>query len=197
MPAIDEDVPVELNISLEKLRDILVKAREFDLEDFPDEPEPGEDPVSLEDRETLLDAGDDPTEIELRELIEDLNDDEVVDLIAITWIGRGDFDPGDLAGARALSQQAHRQLPDGHAHLARLHHRRRRRSGLADRKSGITARFVHRPRHRSDDGGFWRYSNIRTLRATSPAFIARKASLISPRRPRREIIESRSRRPWR
>jgi Protein of unknown function (DUF3775) len=107
MPAIDEDVPVELNISLEKLRDILVKAREFDLEDFPDEPEPGEDPVSLEDRETLLDAGDDPTEIELRELIEDLNDDEVVDLIAITWIGRGDFDPGDLAGARALARERH------------------------------------------------------------------------------------------
>jgi CHAT domain-containing protein len=37
--------------------------------------------------------------------------------------------------------------------------------------------------------------NIRTVRATSPAFIARNASLISSRRPRRLIIESRSRRP--
>jgi len=40
-------------------------------------------------------------------------------------------------------------------------------------------------------------SNIRTVRATSPAFIARKASLTSSRRPRRVIISSSFSRPCR
>ena len=39
------------------------------------------------------------------------------------------------------------------------------------------------------------YSNISTVRATSPAFIARKASFTSSRRPRRVIISSRRSRP--
>jgi hypothetical protein len=39
------------------------------------------------------------------------------------------------------------------------------------------------------------YSNIRTVRATSPAFIARNASLTSSSLPRRVIMSSRSRRP--
>lgn len=40
-------------------------------------------------------------------------------------------------------------------------------------------------------------SNVSTVRATSPAFIARKASLMSSRRPRRVTISSSSNRPWR
>ena len=39
------------------------------------------------------------------------------------------------------------------------------------------------------------HSNIRTVRATSPAFIARKASLTSSSLPRRLIMSSRLRRP--
>ena len=108
MPEIEDDPAVELTISLEKLQDILLKAREFDLEEFPDEPDPGSDPDSLADRETLLDDGADPTEAELRELIDDLNEDEIVDLLAIVWIGRGDFDAAGLADARALARERHR-----------------------------------------------------------------------------------------
>lgn len=40
-------------------------------------------------------------------------------------------------------------------------------------------------------------SNSSTVRATSPAFMARKASFTSSRRPVRVIISSRRRRPWR
>jgi uncharacterized protein DUF3775 len=39
---------------------------------------------------------DDLSDEELRELIEDLNVDESADLVAITWIGRGDFDAEDF-----------------------------------------------------------------------------------------------------
>ena len=107
-PVIDEgDEPAELNIGLDKVQDIVLKARAFDLEDFPDEPDPGSDSDAAENREDRLDEGDDPTEAELRELIDDLNDDEVVDLIALVWIGRGDFGVEDLGEARELARERH------------------------------------------------------------------------------------------
>jgi hypothetical protein len=107
-PTIDEgDEPIELNVGLDKLQDIVVKAREFDQEDFPDEPDPGSAADAGQDREENLDEGDDPTEAELRELIDDLNDDEVVDLIALVWIGRGDFGIDELGEARELARERH------------------------------------------------------------------------------------------
>jgi hypothetical protein len=106
-PVIDDgNEPVELNIGLDKIQDIVLKARAFDLEDFPDDPDPGAEP-DVENREDSLDAGDDPTEAELRELIADLNDEEVVDLISLVWIGRGDFGIEELGEARELARERH------------------------------------------------------------------------------------------
>jgi hypothetical protein len=102
----DGNEPVELNIGLDKIQDIVLKARAFDLEDFPDDPDPGAE-LDAENREDRLDAGDDPTEAELRELIHDLNDEEVVDLIALVWVGRGDFGIDELAEARELARERH------------------------------------------------------------------------------------------
>lgn len=39
------------------------------------------------------------TEEELRELIDDLNVDEAADLVALVWIGRGDYDAEEWADA--------------------------------------------------------------------------------------------------
>lgn len=39
------------------------------------------------------------TEEELRELIDDLNVDEAADLVALVWIGRGDYDAAEWADA--------------------------------------------------------------------------------------------------
>ncbi|MDQ0327481.1 hypothetical protein J2R99_003350 [Rhodopseudomonas julia] len=44
---------------------------------------------------------DDQTEEELRELIDDLNIDEAADLVAIVWIGRGDYGADDWEEARS------------------------------------------------------------------------------------------------
>jgi hypothetical protein len=99
--------PADLNIGLDKIQDIVLKARAFDLEDFPDEPDPGAETEAAQDREEQLDEGDDPTEAELRELIDDLNDDEVVDLLVLVWIGRGDFGIEELGEARDLARERH------------------------------------------------------------------------------------------
>jgi hypothetical protein len=106
---------VDINISPEKVCYIIVKAREFDAKVEPVEPDPGSNPSDDQGREILEDYADDPTVQELQEAIVDLNDDEVVDLIAIAWVGRGDFDRTDFEGARNLAMERHR--PDSAPYL--------------------------------------------------------------------------------
>jgi len=47
----------------------------------------------------------DLTESELRELISDLNVDETAELIALAWIGRGDYDSSEWAEAVAAARE--------------------------------------------------------------------------------------------
>lgn len=48
---------------------------------------------------------EDLTEKELRELIDDLNVDEAAELVALAWIGRGDFDATEWAEAVTEARQ--------------------------------------------------------------------------------------------
>jgi hypothetical protein len=98
----------ELSISLEKVFYIIVKAREFDAKVEPVEPDPGSNPADSGEREVLEDYADDPTLQELRAAIDALNEDELVDLIALAWLGRGDFGKDDWAQGRALAEERHR-----------------------------------------------------------------------------------------
>jgi hypothetical protein len=101
--------PVEINISPEKVCYIIVKAREFDAKVEPVEPDPGSNPSDDGEVQILEDYADDPTLAELRAAIVGLNDDEIVDLIAIAWVGRGDFGRDDFAAARNLANERHRR----------------------------------------------------------------------------------------
>ncbi len=82
-----------LTIPLEKLAYIIEKAREFDAE-VPIDPDAatGSDPADDDERQILLDTPDNPTEEELRDAIDGLNIDEREELLALVWVGRGDFD---------------------------------------------------------------------------------------------------------
>lgn len=99
----------ELNISPDKVCYIIIKAREFDVKVEPVEPDPGSNPADGGEREILGDYDDDPTLAELRAAIDGLNDDEVIDLIALAWLGRGDFTKDGWQEARALARQRHRR----------------------------------------------------------------------------------------
>ncbi|HYL33269.1 MAG TPA: DUF3775 domain-containing protein [Stellaceae bacterium] len=100
--------PVALNINLETVGFIIVKAREFDAKVEPVEPDPGSNPTDDDDREILEDYADDPTLEELCGAIDSLDDDEVIDLIALAWVGRGDFDRREWLQARHLAAERHR-----------------------------------------------------------------------------------------
>jgi len=105
-----EDMPPpELNISAEKVCYIIVKAREFDAKVPPVDPDPGSNPADDGEREILEDYADDPTLLELRSAIDDLNEDEVVDLIALAWLGRGDYGKEDWLEATALARERHKR----------------------------------------------------------------------------------------
>ncbi|HKT20353.1 MAG TPA: DUF3775 domain-containing protein [Stellaceae bacterium] len=107
MPIIDEPEPVELNIDPGKVCSLILKAREFDAKVEPLEPEPGSNPAD-DESEILEDYSGDPTLEELRGAIEALDDDEVIDVIALVWVGRGDFTCDDWENARSLAADRYR-----------------------------------------------------------------------------------------
>ena len=82
-----------LAIPLEKLAFIVAKAREFDAE-VPVEPDAatGSDPPDDDERQVLLDTPDNPTEQELRDAIDGLGVLERQEVLALMWLGRGDYD---------------------------------------------------------------------------------------------------------
>jgi hypothetical protein len=103
-----------LTIPLEKLAFIVEKAREFDGEIAP----PNEDEASnLTDddvgmTEVLNDTPDNPAEQELTGALASLNEDEKTELLALLWVGRGDFDVAEWQDAldEAASATDERQV---------------------------------------------------------------------------------------
>jgi hypothetical protein len=85
----------------------VVKAREFDVKDAVTNP--GESSSATDDAmsSVLEDRPDDPVAQELRGFIGALNEDEQIDLVALTWLGRGDGTISDWDDLRAEASRAH------------------------------------------------------------------------------------------
>jgi hypothetical protein len=101
---VDEKPPVELTISSETVCFIIVKAREFDVKDEVTEPDPGSNPADDGDVAVLEDHPDDPSEQEIRAAIAALSVDEKAELIALVWLGRGDYDVKEWRTARSEAE---------------------------------------------------------------------------------------------
>src|SRR5205085_4883510 len=90
---------------LEQLAFIIAKAREFDAQTAPVGTEDGSNPSDDKDVAILEDTEDNPTGEELADAIDLLNDDQKAELLALMWVGRGDFDlvewPSAITEARA------------------------------------------------------------------------------------------------
>lgn len=99
--------PVSLAISPEKVCFIIVKAREFDVKDVAADPDPGPTPSDDAEIAVLEDRPDDPVVEELTGFIDVLTEDEQIDLVALTWLGRGDYDASEWNAAREEAAAAH------------------------------------------------------------------------------------------
>ncbi len=99
---------MELSMALpvQKLAFIIEKAREFDAMVEDDDPDTGSNPA--DDREVaILEATpDNPTEDELTASLANLNDDELTELLALLWVGRGDYDRESWRDALRQAREA-------------------------------------------------------------------------------------------
>ncbi len=84
------DVASTLGISSEKVCYIIAKARQFEAKDVVADPDSGSNPTDDGVVSVLEDQPDDPVYDELMAFIAGLDEDEQIDLIALTWLGRGD-----------------------------------------------------------------------------------------------------------
>ncbi len=80
-----------LDVSLEKICFIIAKARELDVKVAPEEMDEGSNPSDDQMRQILEDYADDPTFEELRSFLNAQSDDDLRQILALVWIGRGDF----------------------------------------------------------------------------------------------------------
>jgi hypothetical protein len=98
---------IELALPLDKLCNIISLAREFDVKTPSSDPAASateDDDIALA---TLEDRPADPAEAELRQLIHDLSEDAQLDVVALTWLGRGDRALADWAELRrSAAEQA-------------------------------------------------------------------------------------------
>ncbi len=96
---------VELSISPETVFFILEKTRELDEKVEETDPDSGSNPSDDLVVDVLEDRTDDPTFEELSTAVDALNEDEQTDLVALLWLGRGDFAPEELDDARQLARE--------------------------------------------------------------------------------------------
>ncbi len=94
-------------VSPEKVCFIVLKAREFDAKDSVTEVDPGSNPSDDKGISVLEDHRDDPVVEELRSLINSLSEDEQIDLVALAWLGRDDYDASDWLSVREQAANAH------------------------------------------------------------------------------------------
>lgn len=94
------DLAPELTLDPDTAYFILLKAREFDAKEAETDPDSGSNPSDDKDVDILEFQPDDAVEEELTSAIEALNDDQKLDLIALAWVGRGDFTFDEWAEAR-------------------------------------------------------------------------------------------------
>jgi hypothetical protein len=98
-----------LTVPLDTLVYIIEKAREFDAEVPPVLTDDGSNPIDDEagDTSILDDRPDNPTADELKGALETLNDDQRDEMVALIWVGRGDFTNEDWDDALHAAHERH------------------------------------------------------------------------------------------
>jgi hypothetical protein len=90
-PESEDELP-ELGIAPEKVRFVIVKARQFDVKQAEDDPDEGSDAIDDGMTDVLEDDPEnDAVEQELREFINGLDEEEQINLVALAWLGRGTY----------------------------------------------------------------------------------------------------------
>ena len=102
-----KDSQPALNLPLDKVGFIIVKAREYDVKESDSDPDEGSNPTDDGQTDVLMDNRDDPVREELLGAIRGLNEDERIKLVALAWLGRGTYDIDEWKEAIATAKSEH------------------------------------------------------------------------------------------
>jgi hypothetical protein len=97
----------ELGLGLDAVCFVILKARELDVQEGEGEEDEGSNPIDEDFRDVLEAHGDDPTFQELEAFIDGLDVDEKAELVALAWVGRGDFTLDEWAEAVRTAHSRH------------------------------------------------------------------------------------------
>ncbi len=103
------DDAATLTISPEKVCYVIIKAKEFDAKNDVTDPDSGSNPSDDGDAAILEDHPDDVVLEEITSFIDALSHDEQIDLVALAWLGRDDFDASDWPSVREEAADAHNE----------------------------------------------------------------------------------------
>jgi Protein of unknown function (DUF3775) len=96
-----------LKIPLGQLAFIIEKAREFDEETEPANGDSGSNPTDDKGVAILEDSDANPTREELAGALDALDEDQRIELLALMWLGRGDFDRSEWRDALKQAREIH------------------------------------------------------------------------------------------
>ncbi len=99
-----------MNMAEKSVRSLIMRARAYDskeqIDDFQSDPDSSE----IDMVESMLTGDRDPIRDEIKNWIDCLDEESQVELVALYWIGRGDFDGNDFIAA-VREAQARRSSP--------------------------------------------------------------------------------------
>ena len=99
-----------LQTPLDRLLFIVEKAREYDAATAPAGLEAGSNPSDDKDVAILEDTPDNPTREELAGALDALNEEQRIEILALVWLGRGDFDRAEWPAAVKQAAELHGEI---------------------------------------------------------------------------------------
>jgi len=96
-----------LNLPLDKVSFIILKAREYDVKEGESDPDEGSNAIDDGQTDILTDNGEDPVREELLGAIRSLNEDERMRLVALAWVGRGTYSKEEWREAIETARSEH------------------------------------------------------------------------------------------
>jgi hypothetical protein len=92
-----------LEVNPDTVRFIIDRIRQFQVKEGVTIPDTSDDDWA---QQILADHANDPVVTEVRTAIGDLEPDQQVELVALTWLGRGDFGADEWEGARSQARES-------------------------------------------------------------------------------------------
>ena len=103
---------MELSVSLETICRIIVRARELEAQVPEVADEQDEEPLDADDAFAVMDDDTNTAvEEEIVTILDDLADDQIIEVLALAWVGRGTYDASEWDDALDAAKDSDSEAP--------------------------------------------------------------------------------------